>query len=420
METNDGHGAGPRKETEYPRDPQLEHKASRMNDGSSKRPCLPEVVEDIRSFAALESEWNDLYLHSPRATPFQSWAWLYSWWESYGANHRLRLVALRDEGGLLVGLMPMMIRRKGGLAKLLFIGSGQSEYLDVIARGGWEDDVVRACSQTMPDLGPWRVADLHQIRPEALAWRLFKDWPGPRAAVWQATCPIIEVAPWEEMLAPLSRNLRSMARRSIRRAESDGLVPRLADADRVERAAERFMELHREMWEGRGIAPEHITGRFEAHIKSSARRMTEAGVGGVSEFWRDGEVIASHIVVFGGGSVGHYLSGATQDALGRYQMSSLFVWDGANLARERGEARYDFLRGEEAYKMRWRPKAVPNHRVILGGNPVLWAPYAAFHTLHSKARRFADSEDAPPWIQKAKETYKLARRKLRLGQLRRE
>jgi hypothetical protein len=45
-----------------------------------------EIVEDSRGFAALEEEWDDLHCQSPRATPFQSWAWLYSWWEHYGGG----------------------------------------------------------------------------------------------------------------------------------------------------------------------------------------------------------------------------------------------------------------------------------------------------------------------------------------------
>jgi hypothetical protein len=42
------------------------------------------VVEDSRGFAELEEEWEDLHCRCPRATPFQSWTCLYSWWEYYG------------------------------------------------------------------------------------------------------------------------------------------------------------------------------------------------------------------------------------------------------------------------------------------------------------------------------------------------
>ena len=54
--------------------------------------------------------WEELRADCPAATPFQSWAWLYSWWRNYGAPDRrlgLRLVAAREgPGGPLVGLAP--------------------------------------------------------------------------------------------------------------------------------------------------------------------------------------------------------------------------------------------------------------------------------------------------------------------------
>jgi CelD/BcsL family acetyltransferase involved in cellulose biosynthesis len=60
------------------------------------------VVEDSRGFAELEEEWEDLYRRCPRATPFQSWTWLYSWWECY----ELRLITVRNSRGLLIGIFP--------------------------------------------------------------------------------------------------------------------------------------------------------------------------------------------------------------------------------------------------------------------------------------------------------------------------
>ena len=64
------------------------------------------VVEDSRGFAKLEEEWEDLHRRCPQATPFQSWTWLYSWWEYYGGDHELRLITVRNPRGLLVGIFP--------------------------------------------------------------------------------------------------------------------------------------------------------------------------------------------------------------------------------------------------------------------------------------------------------------------------
>jgi CelD/BcsL family acetyltransferase involved in cellulose biosynthesis len=81
------------------------------------------VIRDPQAFAALEEEWDDLYRRCPRATPFQSWAWLYTWWEYYGEGYELRLITVRHEG-LLVGIIPLMLERWWGLGRLLFVGTG--------------------------------------------------------------------------------------------------------------------------------------------------------------------------------------------------------------------------------------------------------------------------------------------------------
>src|SRR5918911_5777125 len=94
----------------------------RMNRFSDS-PLELSVVEDAPAFASLEEEWGNLYRNAPLATPFQSWAWLYSWWESYGESYELRLVTVRDEG-LLVGIVPLRLRRRWGFGRLLFVGAG--------------------------------------------------------------------------------------------------------------------------------------------------------------------------------------------------------------------------------------------------------------------------------------------------------
>ncbi len=88
----------------------------------------------------MEEEWNELYRNAPLATPFQSWAWLYSWWEFYGEDCQLRIIAVRD-GHLLVGLAPLMLQRRWGFGRLLFVGGCEidiTDYLDILvtARGG--------------------------------------------------------------------------------------------------------------------------------------------------------------------------------------------------------------------------------------------------------------------------------------------
>lgn len=223
---------------------------------------------------------------------------------------------------------------------------------------------------------------------------------------------MVDVKTWDELLMSLSKNLRSTTRRTLRRAEADGIRCELAGTDAVGQAARRWIALHREAWQGRNIVPEHLTKRFQSHQETAACRMTVRGLGGISEFWRDGEVIVSHFLVFGREFVAQHLIGARQEALQRYQLSSLCIWDAINVARSRNSPYLNLLRGEEAYKLRWASEVIPNYQVILGRHLAVWVPYSVSCALLSRAKRYAYLEDAPQWTKKALAMYRILRDKL--------
>jgi CelD/BcsL family acetyltransferase involved in cellulose biosynthesis len=373
--------------------------------------CEIVVLDHTQAIAALEEEWEDLYRHSPLATPFQSWAWLYSWWEFYGKGYEMRLVTIRYDG-LLVGLMPLMLQRRGGFGRLLFIGTGPTDYQDVLAREGWESRVSEAGVRALRQMVGWQVADLQQLRPEAAAWGIFEGWAGPRTRIWQDNFPMVDVKPWDELLMTVGRKLRNTVRRTLRRAEADGVQCELAGADDAEQAARRLIGLHLEMFRGRDIAPEHLTERFQSHVVAVAGRLTVPGLGGIYEFWRDGEVIASHMLLFGRSFVGEYMFGTTQEARRRFQVSSLNMWNSVNVAQSKGSIRVSQLRGDESYKVPWASEIIPNYQIILGRHLAVWVPYAVYHALLSRAKRYAYLEDAPQWTKKALSMYRNLRDKL--------
>jgi CelD/BcsL family acetyltransferase involved in cellulose biosynthesis len=376
-------------------------------------PCLEvAVIRDSQAFAALEEEWEDLYHDSAHATAFQSWAWLYSWWESYGEDYELRLVTVRDGRGLLVGVAPLMLKHRLGFSRLLFVGTGPTDYLDVLIRERWEDQVSEVLARTLRQIDSWYVADLQQLRPDAAAWGIRRHWDGPQLRLWQDSFPVVDVRPWDELLQSLSSNLRSTVRRSLRRFEADGGRCELAGVDDAEVAAKRLVTISREQWQERWLetGPEHWTSRSESLIAAAARRMTARELGGISEFWRDGEVIISNFWVSGRDFIGTYMLGASLEALQRYQWSSLYIWDALNIARTKNCGYLDLLRGEELYKLRWSSRISSSHRLILGRNLAFWAPYAAYHALRYKAKRYVQSESAPRWIGGAVTEFRVLRR----------
>jgi hypothetical protein len=371
------------------------------------------VLSDASDFDSLEGEWDELYESCPRATPFQSWAWLYSWWEIYGEGYELRLITVRD-GDLLVGLLPLMVRR-GRLLLLgdLVSGGLSTPYKDLLAREGWEERVAQAAVGALRELGGWWVADLRQLLPQAAVWGLFQVWDGPRISLHITGNLFTRASSWEELLTSLSAKARKSVRSTLRRLEKDGVRYEPAGpGDDAERAARRLVALHRELWQGRRIEPERSTPRYEAFMVAAARRTTARGIGRISEFWRGDAVVVSQFVLFDKDFVGAYVIGASREASRRYQFNTLSIWDAMNVARGRSTPYVSLMNYAIQEKLRWADEVVPSYRVILPRNWSFWIPYAAYHalrdgyhSLRSEAQLYALSEGAPRWLKKATDHY---------------
>src|SRR3712207_3081859 len=88
------------------------------------------AVEDAEAFAALAPEWWDLWRRTPAATPFQSPAWLVSWWRHFHPGD-LFVLTVRHEKRL-VGLAPCYIEHGRLGRRVLPVGISVSDYLDVL------------------------------------------------------------------------------------------------------------------------------------------------------------------------------------------------------------------------------------------------------------------------------------------------
>ncbi len=75
---------------------------------------------------------RDLHGRCRTATPFQSHAWLSSWWLSYGIPGRLRVVLVRDAAdGRLLAAAPLWLA-PGPVPALVLLGGAITDYGDVL------------------------------------------------------------------------------------------------------------------------------------------------------------------------------------------------------------------------------------------------------------------------------------------------
>src|SRR5215467_5805239 len=104
-------------------------------------------IDTTEDFEWLRATWGNLLDESPSGCFFLTWEWLFTWWRHLAGERKLFILAVHS-GDKTIGIAPFVIRpaRFGvpSLRTVEFLGSGAvgSDYLDVIARRGAEEETL--------------------------------------------------------------------------------------------------------------------------------------------------------------------------------------------------------------------------------------------------------------------------------------
>ncbi|OII70490.1 MULTISPECIES: GNAT family N-acetyltransferase [unclassified Streptomyces] len=349
------------------------------------------VCRDAGEFAALASDWQDLHGRCRSATPFQSHAWLSSWWLSYGVPGRLRTVLVRDTAdGRLLAAAPLWLA-PGPAPALVLLGGALTDYGDVLV----DDDrpeALAALAGALAALARTAVIDLREVRPGAAAERLHASWTGPRWRLPDSVCMELPARPVDELAGRLPASRAQRARAKLRRIDREGVVARTVPPAEVPQAVARLLDLHRRQWAGRAVNPEHLTERFAEHLGRAVTAMAATGQARVTEFRLRGDaerdVVAVDLTLLSPRLCGGYLYGADPVLRSlKVDIATLLLRTCAGAAAETGQGTLSLLRGEEPYKHHWRPEPVVNQRLLLARGrtaPALW-----LRAGYARCRRFA-------------------------------
>lgn len=336
-------------------------------------------------FAALGGEWDGLRARNRSATPFQSHAWLASWWRAYGRRGRLRVVLVRENGKLVAAAPLMLVHRP--LPTLVTLGGDISDYQDVLL----DDSCPRAAdalARALRAASRSAVLDLREVRPGGAAERLYAAWSGARRQVADSACLELPGVPMEEMLRRLAPASAKRTRRKLRRIDELRVEAHEVTGSRVPESVRTMLRLHERQWRGRGVTPEHLRPRFGAHLVAAVERLVADGDATVTEYRIGGRVAACDVALVSPDLVCGYLYGA--DPRLREQkvdIATMLLRHDAHFASATGRGTLSLLRGTEPYKLRWRPVTAVNRRYLLARRGL--APVLALHVAKVAARNGA-------------------------------
>ena len=317
------------------------------------------VLEGPSFMETLREEWDDLLLAAPTATPFSTREWISTWWKFYGTGRKPLAVEVR-EGKDLVGLFPLSIS-SGPWRTLRAMGTGPSDYLHPLAREGFETTLATALAPALRELKGVDLIDLHGIR---------EDQPLSSISTHdQARCLVLDLPPtYDAFLASLGKSLRYDVRRLDNSPFKEGkaTIQNYPPGDLAE-GMDVLLELHRARWRAKRL-PGAFVGRLVPFQRAWTAEAAARGWLWLSVLRVEGTPIGALYAMTVGKQVFYYQAGFAPTE-GSISPGTLLVAHTIRRAIEEGKSRFDFLRGDEDYKRRWKPQnAFVDRRAVIALN----------------------------------------------------
>lgn len=300
-------------------------------------------------FSQLEKAWEDLLGRYPQGSVFLAPRWQQAWWREIGQSGQLYLLSIYNENSL-AGLAPLMRRGE----ELSLLGSKDvCDYRDIVVAQG-EEKAAFAILLDYLQSQPWRRLRLESVPATSATYATFLPLARSRGYRVETTkedvCPQMELpATWEDYLAGLEAKARHELRRKLRRLEQAGARHSCFLPEAATLAADledffRLMRLSRQPEKA-----EFLTLERERFFRTICHDLQEPGYLRLC-FLEIGSQRVAAALAFDYGSVRYLYNSGYDPAYAYWSVSLLLKAYCIQDAIAQGLRRFDFLRGDEAYK----------------------------------------------------------------------
>ena len=327
-------------------------------------------IANAADFGRLSAEWDDLFQRANAENVFLSFGWMSTWWKHFGKG-QLAVIAVRDADGRLAAVAPFYIARSsGGLGarRLGFLGDDHvgSDHLSVLADARFE---AAAAEETA------RAVFAHRRRWDYIELRDSADSPsmtalsaefvslGMRAfETARRVCPYIPLPPeFDQYLAGIRASLRANYRRRWRllQREHQTECVTFSGAAELERHFPALIALHRLRFKQRDAESAFLAPGVPEFHADAMRVLAAQGFVRLFLLQAGGEAIAA-LYGFSVGRTFQFYQCGMQSGWVRYGLGQVLIGKAIEQTIASGHVIFDFLRGDESYKMQWARRTREN------------------------------------------------------------
>jgi CelD/BcsL family acetyltransferase involved in cellulose biosynthesis len=326
-----------------------------------------EKIYTTDGFKKLKDTWEELLEASTSNCFFLTWEWLFTWWRHLSGGRKLFILCVRSEKQT-IGIAPFVIRdaRFGilSLRTVEFLGSGSvgSDYLDVIARRGSEEEVVDRLAKYLVENKV--MLELAQLGKSPLALRLAERLAHKnryRSLLLKTdVCPYIGLGgqTWNSYLATLGSSHRGNFNRRVKQLQNDFEVR--FELARTEEERRRFLAaliaLHHKRWQAKRASEAFSTPDIVSFHEDLSLLALERGWLRLFVLWLNGRP-ASALYGFRHDDRFYFFQSGLDPEYSRYSVGLVTMGLAIKNAIEDGAEEYDLLHGGESYKFLWARKS---------------------------------------------------------------
>lgn len=330
-------------------------------------------IQSSQALLSLRSDWNSLFNQS-NSTIFQSWEWQSKWWEYYGGRKKLSVLVVREKNKP-IGIAPFFIASNylGMPVKIIsFLGIGPSDYGHFILKKGCERDAIDTILTYLIDSTSINAIDLHQVPEKSSEIQIIRDLAKEKGLEYrelaQDTSYSISLpSSWDELKAGLSKKFRWNVEYYNRRLNRDYKVEIIKTEDhaKLHRDMESFFRLHQMRWRSQKKPGLFFNQKYKLFHQNIAREFLKRGWLKLYFLKIDGVPVSSLYGFEHEGKFYYYLGGFNP-AWGKLSVGTVLTSIAIKESIKDNVSNFDFLRGEESYKLKWKANPLAHKRFLIG------------------------------------------------------
>ncbi|MBS7646617.1 GNAT family N-acetyltransferase [Candidatus Bathyarchaeota archaeon] len=330
-------------------------------------------VNNYQDFLSLKNEWANL-LEKCDHTVFSTWEWLSTWWKYFGSDKKLILL-LATKNDEIIGIAPLMYSTRKVLGfnegKIAFIGTPHTDYNDFIIADE-RNECIRLFIEYLKKLPEkWSYIELSEIPENSKSLPILSKLSNTLKA--SSVCPYKPLPKSiDAFRASLSRNMKRNLRRYMEKAKKEFEVE-FSDYSKVESCIEGMhllFKLHQKEWTSKGYPGVFANINLRNFHLEIAKIFAGRRWLGLFLLKLSGRPAA---VVYGFKDQRKfygYLSGF-DPIYSKYSVGNLLIAHVIEKCIEEGLSEFDFMRGDEKYKVLWETILRWNQTAIISRSGIL-------------------------------------------------